>query len=66
MFLWYVSHAMAKMFASGEAEGIFNKWYQLPLGGLNFDDYISSMWMDQIKPLTGRGRSVSFNLIVQF
>jgi glutamate/aspartate transport system substrate-binding protein len=32
MFLWYVSHAMAKMFASGEAEANFTKWYE-PLGG---------------------------------
>jgi len=32
MFLWYVSHAMARMFASGEAAANFNKWFQ-PVGG---------------------------------
>ena len=26
-FLWIVNHAMGKMFKSGEAEKIFDKWF---------------------------------------
>ena len=52
--------------AGAAADNLFNKWYELPLGGVNFDDFMASMWMDQIRPLTGRGRSVSFNLTAQF
>jgi iron complex outermembrane receptor protein len=51
---------------SAGADNLLNKDYKLPLGGVNFDDFMASMWMSQIKPLTGRGRSVSASLIVQF
>jgi iron complex outermembrane receptor protein len=66
LFNVHASFRHGHFLANAAADNLFNKWYQLPLGGLNFDDYMASMWMDQIKPLTGRGRSVSFNLIVQF
>jgi iron complex outermembrane receptor protein len=52
--------------AGAAAENLFNRSYELPLGGVNFDDFMASMWMAQIKPLTGRGRSVSFNLTARF
>ncbi len=48
------------------AENLTNKFYELPLGGVNFDDYMASMWMAQIKPLTGRGRSVYGSLTARF
>lgn len=42
------------------AENRLSKNYELPLGGVNFDDFMASMWMAQIKPLTAfcdrRGR----------
>jgi iron complex outermembrane receptor protein len=52
--------------ANAAADNLLNKWYELPLGGVNFDDYMASGWMSQIKPLTGRGRSVSFSLTARF
>jgi hypothetical protein len=36
------------------------------LGGVNFDDYMAGGWMNQIKPLTGRGRSVLLNVTGKF
>ena len=39
---------------------------ELPLGGVNFDDFMASGWMSAIKPLTGRGRAVSFSLTARF
>jgi iron complex outermembrane receptor protein len=51
---------------SAAADNLLNKEYALPLGGVNFDDFMASMWMSQIKPLTGRGRSVSFSLTARF
>jgi iron complex outermembrane receptor protein len=52
--------------ANASADNLFNKSYALPLGGVNFDDFMASGWMSQIKPLTGRGRSVSFSLTARF
>ena len=48
------------------SENQLNRNYELPLGGVNFDDFMASMWMDQIRPLTGRGRSVSGSLAIRF
>jgi iron complex outermembrane receptor protein len=52
--------------ARGDADNLFNRLYAQPLGGVNFDDFMRGMWMGQIKPLTGRGRSVSFALSARF
>jgi iron complex outermembrane receptor protein len=46
-------------------DNLFNKYYELPLGGVNFDDYMASGWMSQIRPLTGRGRSVYAGLTME-
>ena len=51
---------------SAAADNLLNKDYELPLGGVNFDDFMASMWMSQIKPLTGRGRSAYASLTAQF
>ena len=48
------------------ADNLLNKIYELPLGGVNFDDFMASMWMSQIKPLTGRGRSAYVSLTARF
>jgi iron complex outermembrane receptor protein len=48
------------------ADNLLNREYELPLGGVNFDDFMASMRMSRIKPLTGRGRSVYASLSVQF
>jgi iron complex outermembrane receptor protein len=48
------------------ADNLLNTDYELPLGGVNFDDFMASGWMSQIKPLTGRGRSVFFSLTARF
>ena len=52
--------------ASGGVDNLANRAYELPLGGVNFDDFMASMWMGPIKPLTGRGRSGYFNLTARF
>jgi iron complex outermembrane receptor protein len=52
--------------ASVAGDNVLNKCYELPLGGVNFDDFMASGWMSQIKPLTGRGRSFQASLSVRF
>jgi iron complex outermembrane receptor protein len=52
--------------ANATADNLFNKCYELPQGGVNFDDYMASGWTSAIKQLTGRGRSVSFSLSARF
>jgi iron complex outermembrane receptor protein len=48
------------------ADNLFNKSYELPLGGVNFDDFMANGRAGQIKPLTGRGRSLYAGLTAQF
>ena len=47
-------------------DNLLNRYYYLPLGGVNFDDYMASGWSGQIKPLTGPGRSLYTGLTVRF
>jgi iron complex outermembrane receptor protein len=62
----HAGYRRGHLVANAAAGNLFNKNYELPLGGVNFDDFMAGMWMGQIKPLTGRGRSVSFSLSAQF
>jgi len=66
LFNLHSSYQRGYFQANAAAENLFNKSYSLPLGGVNFDDFMASGWMNQIKPLTGRGRSVSFSLTARF
>jgi iron complex outermembrane receptor protein len=45
---------------------LLNRWYYLPLGGVNFDDFQASGRMSQIMPLTGPGRSFYVGMSVPF
>jgi iron complex outermembrane receptor protein len=47
-------------------DNLLNKSYELPLGGVNFDDFMASGWTSQIRPITGPGRSFYTSLTVQF
>jgi iron complex outermembrane receptor protein len=47
-------------------DNLLNKSYALPLGGVNFDDFMASGWTSQIKPLTGRGRSFYVGLTMRY
>ena len=47
-------------------DNLLNRYYYLPLGGVNFDDYMASGWSGQIMPLTGPGRSLYTGLTVRF
>lgn len=47
-------------------DNLLNKYYYLPLGGVNFDDYMASGWSSRIRPLTGPGRSLYTGLTVRF
>jgi iron complex outermembrane receptor protein len=66
LFNVHTGYRRGHLLANAAADNLLNKSYELPLGGVNFDDYMASMWMGQIKPLTGRGRSISFSLTAQF
>lgn len=45
---------------------LFDKYYSLPLGGVNFDNYLATGWMGKISPLAGQGRSVDTSATVTF
>jgi iron complex outermembrane receptor protein len=66
LFNLHTGYQRGYLQASAATDNLFNKRYELPLGGVNFDDFMASGWMSQIKPLTGRGRSLSFSLTARF
>ena len=66
LFNLHASYLRGHLRANAGVDNLLNKCYEPPLGGVNFDDFMASMGMSQIKPLTGRGRSVSFSLNAQF
>jgi iron complex outermembrane receptor protein len=62
----HAAYRLGHLQASAAADNLLNKDYELPLGGVNFDDFMASGWMSQIKPLTGRGRSFYASLTARF
>ena len=47
-------------------KNLFDTYYQLPLGGVNFDDYMATGWMGSIQALAGEGRTLYTSLTVKF
>jgi iron complex outermembrane recepter protein len=45
---------------------LFDRFYSLPLGGVNFDNYMASGWMGRIGPLAGQGRSFNIGVTQTF
>jgi iron complex outermembrane receptor protein len=66
LFSLHTSYQRGHLQANAAADNLFNKCYELPLGGVNFDDFMASGWMSAIKPLTGQGRTASFSLTARF
>ena len=66
LFDLHAGYRRGHLQASAAADNLLNREYELPLGGVNFDDFMASMWMGQIMPLTGRGRSVFATLRAEF
>jgi iron complex outermembrane receptor protein len=62
----HVSYRRGALEASGGVENLLNKGYELPLGGVNMDDFMAEMWNGAIAPVTGRGRSGFFSLTARF
>ena len=66
LFNLHAGYQRGHLAVSAAAGNLLNREYQLPLGGVNFDDFMASMWMSQIMPLTGPGRSVYGSLTARF
>ncbi len=66
LFNLHASYQHGHLQANAAVDNLLNKSFELPLGGVNYDDFMASMRMSQIKPLTGLGRTVSFSLTAQF
>ena len=62
----HASYRKGAFQVSGGVDNLLNKAYELPLGGVNMDDFMAGMWMGSIKPVTGRGRSGFFTLSARF
>jgi iron complex outermembrane receptor protein len=66
LFNLHAGYKRGHLRLSAAADNLLNREYELPLGGVNFDDFTASMWLSQIKPLTGRGRSIYASLTARF
>lgn len=66
LFNLHAGYQRGHLRATAAADNLLNKEYELPMGGVNLDDFMAGMRMGQIKPLTGRGRSAYVGLSLQF
>ncbi len=66
LFNLHTSYQGGHLQMSAGVDNMLNKDYGLPLGGVNIDDFLASMSMNQIKPVTGRGRSAYVSMTIQF
>ena len=66
LFNAHASYRKGAFQVSGGVDNLLNKAYELPLGGVNMDDFMAGMWMGSIKPVTGKGRSGFFSLKARF
>jgi len=62
----HLGYQRGRVAITGGCDNLLNKAYELPLGGVNFDDFMASGWLSQIRPLTGRGRSVYIGLSFRY
>ncbi|MFN8009366.1 MAG: TonB-dependent receptor [Terriglobia bacterium] len=62
----HLGYERGKIRVDAGCDNLLNRWYELPLGGVNFDDFMASGWMSAIKPLTGRGRSIFLGVAYRF
>jgi len=63
---FHAGYQCGHLLISAGADNLLNRSYQLPLGGVNMDDFMASGRSTELRPLTGRGRSVYFDLSAQF
>ncbi len=47
-------------------DNLLNKEYEMPLGGVNMDNFLASGSMGRIEPVTGEGRSADFGVTIRF
>ncbi len=66
LFNLHASYRKGAFEASGGVDNPLNKAYELPLGGVNMDDFMAGMWMGTIEPVTGKGRSGFFSMNARF
>ena len=66
LFNLHASYRHGFLEANAGADNLFNRLYELPLGGLNYDDWQAGMRMNPILPVTGQGRSAFFALTARF
>ena len=59
LFNLHAAYKSKYLQGSFRVDNLFNRLYELPLGGNNIDIYSAT---GSMTPVSGRGRSVSFNL----
>jgi iron complex outermembrane receptor protein len=63
---WRAGYQRGHLIVSAGADNLLNRYYALPLGGVNMDDFMASGRSTELRPLTGRGRSGYLTLSAQF
>ncbi|MGB8259200.1 MAG: TonB-dependent receptor plug domain-containing protein, partial [Terracidiphilus sp.] len=66
LFNLHASYRRGPLDAGLAADNLTNRRYELPLGGLNYDQFQANMRKTAVYPVTGPGRSVGFHLSGRF
>lgn len=66
LFSVHAGYGRPHLEVSAGVNNLLNKEYEMPLGGVNMDNYLASGSKSKVEPVTGRGRSVSFSATIRF
>ncbi len=66
LFNLHAGYGRPHLEMSAGVNNLLNKEYEMPLGGVDMDNFLASGSESKVEPVTGRGRSVYFSATVRF
>ena len=66
LFNLHTAYRRPHLELSAAVNNLLNKNYEMPLGGVNMDNFLASGSKSKVAPVTGRGRSAYFSATIRF
>lgn len=66
LFGVHTAYQRERLRANVAIDNLLNRYYELPLGGVNIDQFLAGGMMGALAPVTGRGRSASVGMSFEF
>lgn len=66
LFCSHIAYRRERLQANVAVDNLLNRYYVLPIGGVNIDQFLASGMMGSVAPVSGRGRSASVGMSFEF